>query len=135
MTDQVKEFMIKASEDKDLSSKLEQLKDEKDRERMFARAAEIAREAGFNVSAEDFRITEGEMNDKEMSEVAGGWQKCYCVEGGGGKADSDGKVCACVLSGWGERKDNNNLRCECFNFGYGDNSNEATTCQANGITI
>lgn len=125
MTDRAKEFLKKASQDKALGAKLEGLKIEKDPEKTIAGAVRIAREAGYELSPEDFSLQEGRMTDEEIVDVAGGWQTCVCVMGGGGKADEDGTACVCVLYGFGMRRDDTKkTRCECINGGFGKNWND-----------
>jgi hypothetical protein len=119
MTDEARKFLIKASQDKILGAKLEELKNETDKEKLMARTAAIAKEAGYNLKPEDFSLREGEMNDEEMVDVAGGWKQCACVALGGGTADPQGKACACIEYGAGVRKDDGEMRCQCFNFGGG----------------
>ena len=123
MNNQVKEFLKKASEDDVLSKKMEALSGVKDREEVRRKAAEIAKEAGFEISPEDFETDGEKMDDAEVADITGGWSICVCVTGGGGKEDEDGTVCVCVESGGGFRKDGPNQRCMCLFYGFGKDAN------------
>jgi predicted ribosomally synthesized peptide with nif11-like leader len=133
MNNQVKEFLKKASEDDVLSKKMEALSGVKDREEVRRKAAEIAKEAGFEISPEDFE-TDEKMDDAEVADITGGWSICACVTGGGGKEDADGTTCACLEAGFGLRKDNGNQRCMCVFYGFGKDSNLAD-CGGEGTSF
>ena len=120
MTNNLKEFMKKAAEDKELFSKLEALNQEQDNDVIIKKTIEIANKANFTLTPADFKASEEELDDEELNAVAGGWKKCVCIAGGGGKEDSDGNTCGCVAAGLGTRKDNGDLlRCLCYAVGYG----------------
>lgn len=134
MNDQAREFLKKASEDETLSSKLKAFSGITDRTEAVEKAAEIAQEAGFTVSPEDFEPDEGKMDDAEVANVAGGWRECVCVLLGGGDGDKDGKACVCVVGGGGLRRDNDEARCECVAGGLGDETFSGPPCEAmNGV--
>lgn len=121
MTENLKDFLKKASENEELQKKLESLKDEKDMEKIIGQTVKIARDAGFGLSDSDFRTEK--MDDEEMAQVSGGWKICFCIAGGGGKEDADGCMCFCIEGGAGERKDSTNNRCICVHYGFGKDSN------------
>ena len=120
MTDKFKNFLKKVNGDEALFKKMEALQAETDRETVIEKTIEIAKEAGYALSPADFEAVDGEMDDAEMQAVSGGWTKCVCVAGGGGKEDAEGGVCACVLEGAGMRKGSSLIfRCACVIGGYG----------------
>ncbi|MEA4853246.1 MAG: Nif11-like leader peptide family RiPP precursor [Christensenella sp.] len=120
MTDKFKSFLKKVNEDEALFKKMEALQGETDRKTVIEKTIEIAKEAGIALSPADFEAGDGEMDDAEMQAVSGGWCKCVCVTGGGGKEDAQGGVCACVLEGAGMRKGSSLIfRCACVIGGYG----------------
>ena len=119
MTNQLKEFLKKVNSDESLEKKFAALKDESDREVVIQKTIKIAAEAGMTLTEVDFEPPEEEMDDDELEAVAGGWKKCYCAIGGGGKADEDGKACACVAEGLGESRRKPVWRCGCGFVGYG----------------
>ena len=119
MTNQLKEFLKKANGDEMLVKKLAALQDEKDRGIVIKKTINIAQEAGVTLMEADFAETENGMSDEEMEAVVGGWKKCYCATGGGGTGDDDGKTCACVAAGYGERRKDGSMRCVCTICGMG----------------
>ena len=113
MTDNSKRFFEEISDDKEFMEKLAKAPD---KEAVIV----LAKEKGFTLTEEDFEAYAGiqEVSDDELEAVAGGYE-CYCVAGGGGKAD-DKKgetACACVMVGFGLRAGNG--RCSCLAAGYG----------------
>ena len=78
----------------------------------------LAKELGIELTGDDF-AQETELEKDELEAVTGGWKDCFCVAGGGGKADEDGKACACVAFGGGSARDDEN-RCWCIGAGSGD---------------
>ena len=78
----------------------------------------LAKELGIELTGDDF-AQETELEKDELEAVTGGWKDCFCIAGGGGKADEDGKTCACVAVGGGPAKDGQN-RCWCIGAGSGD---------------
>jgi predicted ribosomally synthesized peptide with nif11-like leader len=119
MTDQLKEFLKRVNRDEFLAKKLGDLNGEQDREVVVQKTMEIAQEAGITLTEADFAEIESEMSDEEMEAVAGGFKKCYCATGGGGTGDEDGKTCACVAAGYGERRKDGSGRCVCAICGMG----------------
>jgi len=83
----------------------------------------LAKEQGFELSAEDLAPPAGgELNEDELAAVSGAGI-CACVAGGGGTQQGDNHTCACVLAGFGilgssYKKDK--IRCSCFVGGVGD---------------
>ena len=65
---------------------------------MQEKMIEILKEYGVVLTAEDFKVPEGELSDDELNAVAGGGG-CGCAVGGGGGGDE--LVCVCVLGGSG----------------------------------
>ena len=71
---------------------------------------------------------EKDLETDELDKVAGG-DLCYCVMGGGGKADRGDKVCACALGGGGEydadaaARYGKKCRCACAFAGGGNDGN------------
>ena len=112
MSEKMKKFLEVLSEDKELKRKATDMS----KEELVA----LAREKGIELMDEDFEVPEGELSEREMSDVAGGGE-CYCFVGGGGTEDSNGNICVCVLLGIGENDDFNpdTHRCFCPQYGYG----------------
>jgi predicted ribosomally synthesized peptide with nif11-like leader len=110
MNDNLKKLANLASEDKGLSEKLQKA----DKGQVKA----LAKEHGITLTEADFEAPRGKVSDDELAAVAGGGF-CYCVMGGGGKADEGEKTCACVLVGYGYYTDGR-MRCDCGMYGSGD---------------
>ncbi len=112
MSEKMKKFLEVLSEDKELKRKATDMS----KEELVA----LAKEKGIELMDEDFEVPEGELSEREMSDVAGGGV-CVCAIGGGGTEDSNGNVCVCVALGMGENDDNNaeTQRCFCPLAGYG----------------
>lgn len=111
MTETMKNFLAKVSEDKALIEKISKL----DKAELIAAAKEL----GFELTEADFVQPEGEISENEMDAVVGGYQRCVCISGGGGKEDSEGNVCACVGAGMGLSKVDGETRCACAVAGTG----------------
>ena len=94
MNEQLKGFLKKASEDGPLKEELGALAGLPEEERA-ERAAAIAREAGFDVSVEDFAPVETELDDDELNVVAGGSYACCCRQTGTGLMDDRPVLCDC----------------------------------------
>lgn len=110
MTENMKNFLAKVSADKALAKKASALEK--------AGLITLAKELGIELTEADFIKPEGEISRDELEAVTGG-EKCICVVGGGGTADSDSKACGCVAWGAGYH-DNGNQRCYCILGGSGD---------------
>ncbi len=117
MKDNVKEFAKYLSENKEVAQKIDIAGDgSADYEKLSA----IARENGFDITAEDFKPEQNELDADELKNVAGGLE-CTCVLAGGG-TESDGyKPCACVTYGEGNSQ-SGVLRCQCIVHGSGDDN-------------
>ena len=100
MNEQLKGFLKKASEDGPLKEELGALAGLPEEERA-ERAAAIAREAGFDVSVEDFAPAEAELDDDELNVVAGGGYACCCRQTGTGLMDDRPVLCDCPREGTG----------------------------------
>lgn len=112
MTENLKKFLEKVSEDAELAAKVGA---EKDPAALIA----LAKKMGFELTEEDFKQPVQELEDDELDNVAGGGDvSCACALGGGGTKDSNDKTCACVLAGAGYSK-NGRERCVCGFAGYG----------------
>ena len=120
MTDNLRNFLKKVNKDKALAEKFSTLQNEENRDLVIQKTIEFAKEAGIQLTEADFAQPDGAMSDEEMTAVAGGWKKCVCVIGGGGKADQDGKACVCVADGMGAYQNDPALRCACCLGGYGN---------------
>ena len=123
MTKEFRDFLKKANEDPAVFKKMEALQNETDHQKVMEQTIAIAKAEGFALTPADFEAGEGEMDDAEMRAVSGGWCKCVCVAGGGGKEDADGATCVCAVAGVGLRKDNDGSRCICPMVGYGYDAN------------
>jgi len=111
MTENLKKFLEAVSANKELAEKMSKAT----KEELIA----IAKEMGFELTEADFeKPTAQELSDDELDTVAGG-AYCICCMGGGGKADSNNKTCACVLAGAGEYQDGSGCYCVCALAGDG----------------
>lgn len=110
MNDNMKKFLEAVSKNDELSKKINTMT----KEELVA----LAKELGIELNGDDF-AQESELEKDELEVVTGGWKDCFCVAGGGGKADEDGKACACVAFGGGQAQDGEN-RCLCIGAGSGD---------------
>ena len=109
MTENMKCFLAKVSEDKALAEKASKL--EKDE------LIVLAKEMGVNLTEADFAQTESDISEGELNSVTGGGN-CYCVAGGGGTDGEKDAACACVFAGWG-RSTERHERCVCAMAGGG----------------
>ena len=109
MTENMKCFLAKVSEDKALAEKASKL--EKDE------LIVLANEMGVNLTEADFAQTESDISEGELNSVTGGGN-CYCVAGGGGTDGEKDSACACVFAGWG-RSTERHERCVCAMAGGG----------------
>lgn len=114
MTENMKKFLEKVSADKALTEKVAKL----DKDAVIA----LAKEFGFELTEADFAAPEGELASGELEAVTGGYKRCICVSGGGGKKDNEGDVCACVYGGAGLSKVDGEVRCLCAMAGTGYDS-------------
>lgn len=122
MTENMKNFLAKVSEDKSLAERASKLEK--------AELILLAKELGVELNEADFAQPEGEISEGELTSVTGG-AACYCVLGGGGKSDSDDGVCACVAYGQGDVADTSRFcdkrgkpRCVCVAGGGGVTAEE-----------
>lgn len=112
MTENLKKFLEKVSEDKALAEKVG---NEADPQKLIA----LAKELGFELTEADLEKKAEEIDDDDLDTVAGGGDvSCACAMGGGGTKDSNDKTCACVLAGAGYSKQGRE-RCVCGFAGYG----------------
>ena len=111
MSENMKKFLEKVSADKALAEKFANL----DKDAVVA----LAKELGIELTEADFAQPEGEIAADEMESVVGGYKRCACYAGGGGKEDSEGNVCACVGAGMGLIKVDGEARCACVSVGTG----------------
>ena len=130
MTNQVKEFIKKVNSDKTLNAKFKALlpKDQKDADKedfISEKIVPFAKEAGYDLVAEDFKVDEpasGEISDEELEAVAGGGG-CLCAEKGAGMGTDDYTncvyLCGCTASGEGEYS---GVNCMCTGYGEGEDS-------------
>ena len=109
MTENMKKFLEIVSADRELSDRLNGSTQDG--------IIVAAKALGIELTEADFEQT-NELSDDELDAVAGGGN-CYCVIGGGGKKDSDDKVCACISYGQGNKRDGS-MRCGCFMTGAGE---------------
>ena len=101
MNEQVKAFLAKASEDEVLKVKLDALAD-LPKDEVAEKVAAVAREAGFDLAAEDFHPASAELDASELDAVAGGTHACWCDWSGWGAGGDGGDVCSCSASGSGQ---------------------------------
>ena len=112
MTENLKNFLTKVSENPELVARVNAQKD-------AAAVIAIAKDLGFTLTAEDFKQEPQELDDDDLDTIAGGCDvSCACAMGGGGTKDSNDKTCACVLAGAGYAR-NGYERCICGFAGYG----------------
>lgn len=110
MTNNMKNFLEKISDDEELRKKLTAASKED--------LVEIAKNLGISLTNADFE-SNNELDDAELEAVICG-AACGCALGGGGTGNSDDftRTCACVGYGEGFYEDWN-ARCICFAAGGG----------------
>ncbi len=138
MSENLKEFLNYLSKSKDVEEKINALKNETDKEKFISKTIYIAKEHGFDLSADDFATQAHELDSEELASVAGG-DSCVCFVGGGGSEDIvkgtqyfpnprfpdsvtheyNNPACGCVLYGQGNYGDGG-IRCACACMGEGD---------------
>lgn len=130
MKDSVKQFIEKAQNDEELRAKLQDVQEafkddpqnEETQDKAIAAIIPLAKEKGFDLNPEDFQIEEGEIEDNELLNVAGG-SGCFCIAagGGGGTDGDDGNTygCACVAYGQGGDGRADDFNCWCVMGGQG----------------
>lgn len=109
MTENMKKFLEKLSEDKALSEKACKL----EKNELIA----LAKELGLELTEVDFEQLGSEISEDELDMVAGAGD-CICVAGGGGTKGDGDKVCCCILGGEGNHE-NGVQRCYCIVGGSG----------------
>ena len=144
MNESLKAFLSRASEDDELKKRIGEAMD-KDVETSSEAVAALAREAGFDMSAEDVReLCRGgreEIDEEELSQVVGGGGSgtgqvvykdyCWCVfEGEGEFRGNSYKHCTCSWDGTGETtgihrlvpdgRGSGEVHCDCYVYGSGD---------------
>lgn len=111
MTDNMKKFMERISVDDELAKRASKL----DKAELVA----LAKAQGFELGEADLAPEgNGEINDDELSTVAGGG-KCTCVAGGGGTTGDKNNPCGCVAIGIGKGL-GGKFRCDCYLYGTGE---------------
>ncbi len=119
MSDNLKKFLQEISSDQEWVGKLTTLEKE---DEVIALAIDKAAEKGIVLTAADFEVPEGEMNEDELKSVAGGNCGCVLAGGGGGTDAHDGKTygCACVHYGQGGDGRADDTNCICIVGGHGE---------------
>lgn len=111
MNENMKNFLKKMSENAALAEKAAKLEK--------ADLIALAKELGLELTEADFAASEGEIAADELETVSGGYQRCVCLYGGGGKKDEDGAACGCVVAGAGISNHDGEARCICAAAGTG----------------
>lgn len=112
MSENLKLFLEKVSEDKELAARVSAEQD-------VAALIALAKDMGITLTEEDFKEEDKELSEEELETVTGGGDvSCACAMGGGGTKDSNDKTCACVLAGAGYSQSGRE-RCVCGFAGYG----------------
>lgn len=110
MTENMKLFLEKISEDRELAARIAGM----DSNAIMAEA----RRQGIELTDADFASeSDAELSEDELNEVAGGG-KCACVAGGGGTEGDNCDKCFCIVAGEGSFSDGAQ-RCECGIAGGG----------------
>ncbi len=121
LTEQAREFVKSIGESETLKQKFENMCEESNEQAAMAAMLSLAEEAGYVLTAVDFKSENEFLDDSELEAVTGGYQNCICVLGGGGSKDEEGKTCGCVLFGSGsERGEEGRTRCTCVFGGQGN---------------
>lgn len=123
MNESVKKILEELSGSKEFVEKLKEINEKyPDKEENARALAELAKEIGIEVSAEDILNSFNSLNTEELSEaeleqVGGGYMTrsydsylhkevystdCACIGAGSGSSDEYQKKCVCVLGGAGE---------------------------------
>ena len=129
MTENMKNFLKKVTEDKELGKKVSKLNNEE----LIALASGL----GIALTEADFVQAESALSEDELAAIHGGrdeqdWadfnncsgtngqQDCFCAAGGGGQADENGDTCVCVLYGQGGRGSGQTCTCPVIGVGNDD---------------
>ena len=123
MTENLKNFLKFVESNEELKEKAKELKLENPEEAKKAVIA-FAAENGFELTKADFEVPEGELSERELSDVAGGETHGCCIcplAGGGGGETSDGDTFGCACVGYGQGGDcgEDNWQCTCIFGGIG----------------
>ncbi len=129
MTEKGRLFLETVSADDALMEKFSQIRTE-DRCEGIAQAVALAAELGFDVTAEDLAVTDGEnrrLEEDELSAVVGGKAACACPGAGYGHSwDETEGTCVCYVGGAGQfyyhddkGKEHLDGFCRCFFAGGG----------------
>lgn len=132
MSEKLKKFLEELSNNEELAEKLTEINEKyPDKEDNAKALAELAKEFGIDILAEDLLSATDttdssdlkEISDDELEQVTGGKMKhstnrymvpcgmrtdetyvsdCFCLVGGSGSSDSLQKKCTCVIGGGGE---------------------------------
>lgn len=142
MVEQLKAFIRQASENEELAARVKQVAEIDDVQGRYEALAQIAQDAGFEVTAGDFEAASspdsgdqtGELDESELAAVVGGManNECSCLFGGGGDFSHEGlyEHCACPVCGEGtgwfcsndgsSRSKDGEFHCFCILGGGGD---------------
>lgn len=119
MNENVKAFIEQVKADPELSAKLGDMSQEE--------VIAVAAAKGIVLTEEDFKLPEGELDEAEQENVAGGSGstcRCFAAGGGGGTDSNDGNTYGCACVGYGQggdgRADDFNCLCILTGHGYDD---------------
>lgn len=127
MNENLKAFLDKASEDDELKNRLAEVVGQGIEASSEAVAA-IAREAGFDVNADDVKELYGmggeELDEEELAQIAAAGAS------GGDTAPSEWtrSVCQCVVGGHGSKDDLQGVKEPCYCIQYGEGYDEYHYC-------
>ncbi len=125
MTENMKKFLEFAAGNPEVKEKAKTRQAEGE-EAVKAVTVSLAKEYGFDLTDNDFKIPEGELSEQELQDIAGGGQGphtggCYCVlAGGGGGTQTDGDIYGCACAGYGQGGDGSADDFTCYCVGYGE---------------
>ena len=113
MNEKGRAFIELAKADPELAEKLTKMTAEE--------LVAAAKARGVELTAEDFASAEGELDDAEQENIAGGDCICVVAGGGGGTDANDGHTygCACALYGQGGDGHLGDANCLCPIGGVG----------------
>lgn len=123
MNEKAKAFVVAVNTDPKKKATLDGIEQPKDEVQLDQLMAEkilpMAKEMGYDLSLADFKENyNGEVDDSELDQVAGGSGECLCAGAGGGggqEADTDaGQTYGCACVGYGEGGDCNNVNFNCL---------------------
>ena len=123
MNEKAKAFVVAVNSDPEKKAALEGIQRPKDQaeldQMMEDKIIPMAKTMGYDLTLDDFKENyNGEVDDSELDQVAGGSGGCGCMVAGGGGGQEDkedyGQTYGCACVGYGQGGDCNNVNDNCI---------------------